>query len=652
MIEQSTIDRVVETSQAHIIDLVSEFVSLKRRGVNFIGHCPFHNERTPSFIVSQHKGIFKCFGCGKGGNAVNFMMEHEQLSFLEAIRQLGRRFNIPIEEKELSPEEMALQGERESMLVINEFASKFFTRSLFETDEGHSVGLAYLRERGFRDDIIRKFKIGYSPDSRDAFTREAELNGYKAPLLEKTGLTIIRDGVKADRFRGRLIFPVHGLSGKTIAFGGRILKNIANTAKYVNSPESEIYHKSKVLYGIFQARQEISRYDRTYLVEGYTDVLAFHQAGISNVVASSGTALTVDQVKLIARFSQNITLIFDGDQAGIKAAMRGVDIILEEGMNVKMVLLPAGEDPDSFAKKHDEAKLREYINNQETDFVKYKAALLLEESKSDPIKRARLIQDIVQTIAIIPDQIVRAVYAKECSTLLKVDETVLHQEIVRLIQKKSLKGAAAGVRKRVDIDISPRTRENQETLPVITSNPLENEEREVLRFLLKYGNHALGEVATEEGNMLMSVGEYIIHELRNDDMKSENPVHDSVLSIYEEKMKEPGFDAQRFLVTHHNPEISRLTSDLLTQEHVLSKIHHKLGGVPDDMEMLHLLVPRVVTELKWRFLKVRIEQARQQLKEAEAGNDLEKANALLHEMTALHNAFLIISRKQGERAII
>ncbi|WP_026474457.1 DNA primase [Alkaliflexus imshenetskii] len=652
MIDQATVDRIMETAQGQITDVISEFVHLKKRGINYIGNCPFHNEKTPSFIVSPHKGIYKCFGCGKGGNAVNFLMDHEQVSFVEAIRTLGRKFHIHIEEKERTPEELVQQNERESMLVVTDYASRFFAKTLFETDEGQSVGLGYFRQRGFRDDIIRKFQLGYSPDNRDAFTREAQINGYKIDFLEKTGLTVVRDDYKADRFRGRVIFPIHSLSGRIIAFGGRILKTDAKTAKYLNSPESEIYHKSKILYGIYQARQEMVRQDRTYLVEGYTDVLSFHQAGISNVVASSGTALTVDQIRLMARFSPNITIIYDGDQAGIKASLRGIDLVLEEGMNVKVLLLPDGEDPDSFAKKLGGDKLLEYIAANETDFIKFKTSLLLEESKNDPIKRAQLIQDIVRTISVIPDGIVRSVYVRECSSLMKVEEPALYLEMGKFIKKKQERDAGRTFLQNRETPALVQTPEMP--LPILTqpANPLDREEREVLRFLLKYGDYPLGEVEVGVDKVLMSAGEYIVHEMRQDELESQNPLYNRMLSLYEEQMKTPAFKAQRFFVSHPDPEISQLASNLIAREYILSKIHNRYGGVRKDEEMLETLVPRVVTELKWKLVKLRMEQIRVQLKEAEEQKDNDKVISLIREMTALQNVFRIISQKQGERTII
>lgn len=652
MIDQATVDRVIEAAQSQITDVISDFVHLKKRGINYIGNCPFHNEKTPSFIVSPHKGIFKCFGCGKGGNAVNFLMEHEQLSFIDAIKTLGKKFHIHIEEKEVSDADLVQKNERESMLVVTEYASRFFTKSLFETDEGQSVGLGYFRQRGFRDDIIRKFQLGYSPEAKDALTKEAQLQGYKIEFLEKTGLTVVRDNYKADRFRGRVIFPIHSLSGKIIAFGGRILQTDAKTAKYLNSPESEIYHKSQILYGIYQARQEMVRQDRTYLVEGYTDVLSFHQAGIPNVVASSGTALTVDQIRLMARFTPNVTIIYDGDPAGIKASLRGIDLVLEEGMNVKVLLLPEGEDPDSFAKKLGGEGLRDYIRNHETDFIKFKTSLLLEESKNDPIKRAQLIQDIVRTIAVIPDPIVRSVYVKECSTLMKVEEPVLYVEIGKIKKKKQEQEQGRSYIRTTDSAVAPATPISP--LPALSSptNPFETEEREILRFLLKYGDYPLGPVKTESDEKIISVGEYIVDNLRQDELKSENTLHNLILELYESQMQQPGFSARKYFVTHSNPEVSRLASDLLAREYILSKIHKKNKEVKKDEELLEELVPRIVLELKWKIVKVRLEEKRQQLKTAEDNKDNDAILRLIQEIQLFNNAMKELSKLQGERTII
>ena len=651
MIDQSTVAHIIDVAQDQITDVISEYVTLKKNGKDYLGNCPFHNEKTPSFRVSPQKGMFKCFGCGKGGNVVHFLMEHEQMTFIEAIRFLGKKFNIHIEEKEeLSPEEIVQKKERESMLIVTEFASKFFRRALYESDEGISVGLGYFRQRGFRDDIIRKFELGYSPEKRDAFTTEALKQGYKIDFLEKTGLTIVgENNYKSDRFRGRVMFPIHGLSGGVTAFGGRILQTNAKTAKYLNSPESEIYHKSKILYGIYQAREEIKKRDKIYLVEGYTDVLSFHQAGIANVVASSGTALTSDQIRLMARFSHNITIIYDGDAAGIKASLRGIDLVLEEGMNVKVLLLPDGEDPDSFAKKTDGDSLIKYINENETDFIKFKTSLLLDDSKNDPIKRAQLIQEIVRSIAMIPNPIVRSVYVNECSVSMKVDESVIYGEIAKLDKKKiEQENRRAYIQ---STNIKPET--NTPPLPELTvTNRFETEEREILRLLICFGENPLGEVETDAGKQMMSVGEYIVSELKQDELQSTNPVHNLILNLYEEHIDDKDFSADKFFVNYPDPDVSRLASDFLVPKHTLSKIHEKLGTLKKTEELLEELVPRVVLELKWKMVNVRCEQCQKQLGKAQQEGNQEEVLSLMQELSLLLNARKVISQQLGDRIII
>lgn len=651
MIDKGTVDRVMEAAQGQITDVISEFVNLKRRGVNYIGLCPFHNEKTPSFTVSPSKGIYKCFGCGKGGNAVNFLMDHEQISFVEAIRTLGKKFHIHIEEKEMTSEEISQQNDRESMLVLTRFAAAYFSKRLHESDEGKSVGLGYFRRRGFRDDVIKKFDLGYSPESKDAFTREALHQGYKLEFLEKTGLSIVRDDYRADRFRGRVIFPIHSLAGKVLGFGGRILRSDARAAKYLNSPESEIYHKSQVLYGIYQAKQEIVRQERCYLVEGYTDVLSFHQAGVPNVVASSGTALTLNQIRLIARFAPNITIIFDGDTAGIKAALRGIDLILEEGINVKVLLLPDGEDPDSFAKKMEGQKLTEYISQHETDFIRFKTGLLLQESRNDPVLRAQLIQDIVRTIAVIPDPIVRSEYVKECSNLMKVDEPVLYLEIGRIRRKKLEKEQGrtfSNVPSPAGADLVKLT----PATAITSGNPFEIEEREVLRFLLKYGDYPLGEHEVEGEQRLVSVGEYILIELRQDGLLSTNPLYNRVMELYEAHHNDEGFSVSRFFAGIADAQISSLTSDLLAREYSLSRIHNRVIAVKTEKECLDEFVPKVVNELKWKKVRVLMEEKRQQLKKAEEEKNQELFMTLVQELNGLQQAFIHISRVLGERTVV
>lgn len=436
MIDQATIDRILDAAQ--IVDVVSEFVTLRRRGVNYIGLCPFHNEKTPSFSVSPSKGLCKCFSCGKGGNVVHFIMEHEQLSYYEALKWLARKYNIEVKERELTNEEKQAQSLRESLFVVNQFASEYFQDVLYNHIDGQRIGMTYLRGRGFRDDIIKKFQLGYSTDSPDALAKAAIQKGYKEEFLVKTGLCYRKDnGSLHDRFWGRVIFPVHTLSGKVVAFGGRVLSSATKNVqmKYVNSPESEIYHKSRELYGIYFAKQAIVRQDRCFLVEGYTDVISMHQSGIENVVASSGTALTSEQIRLIHRFTNNITVLYDGDGAGIKASIRGIDMLLEEGMNIKVCLLPDGDDPDSFARKHNATDYQAYINDHEVDFIRFKTNLLMEEAGKDPIKRASLISSIVKSISVIPDAIVRSVYIRECSQLLQMEEKILVEATAKLIEQ-------------------------------------------------------------------------------------------------------------------------------------------------------------------------------------------------------------------------
>jgi DNA primase len=650
MIDQVTVDKVLETANSQIVEVVSDYVTLRRRGINYLGNCPFHNEKTPSFTVSPHKGIFKCFGCGEGGNALNFVMKHDQLSFVDAIKHLGKKFNIHIEEEEYSPEQLKQKNERESMMVLSEFAGQFFSKNLNETDEGKSVGLSYFRSRGFRDDIIEKFQLGYSPEQRDSLTKEAQKQGYKIEYLEKTGLTVVRDNYQADRFRGRVMFPIHSLAGKVIAFGGRILKNDKKTAKYLNSPESEIYHKSRVLYGIYHAKQEITRQDRCYLVEGYTDVLSFHQAGISNVVASSGTALTSDQIRLIARFTKNITIIYDGDPAGLKASLRGIDLVLAEGMNVKVLLLPDGEDPDTFAKERNDEQLTSYIDEHQQDFIKFKTSLLLADAQNDPIKKAQLIQDIVRSISIIPDSITRSVYVKECSTLLKVDERVLMQETGKLQKKKQEEDFRRSAPRPATYN-TPSAPPPASAAPApasAPSNPLELEEREILRFLVKFGERP---VNPEEENPA-SVGQYILHELKQDDLLSANPLYNKMMEAYDAVCQNVDVPAMKFFVNNADPDLSRLASDLVGKEHELSRIHLKFGVVTNAEEKLSELVPKIVMELKWKKVKTVIKEKRLQLQQLDAAGKVDEMMEMMQELTTWQQVLAHISKELGGRTIV
>ncbi len=648
MIDQGTVERVFEAAQANIIDVVSEFVSLRKRGINYIGNCPFHNEKTPSFTVSPHKGIYKCFGCGKGGNALNFVMDVEQISYIEAVKYLGKKFHIHIEEVELSPQQQQVKDDRESMMAVSSFAQKYFTFQLHKSDEGRSVGLSYLRSRGFRDDIIEKFQLGYSPEYRSALTDEALKNSFKVEFLEKTGLTIVRDNYKADRFRGRVIFPIHSLSGKPTAFGGRILKNDPKTAKYLNSPESEIYHKSKILYGIYQAKQEIIRKDRCFLVEGYTDVISFHQAGIFNVVASSGTALTVDQIRLIARFTPNITIIYDGDPAGIKASLRGIDLVLEQGMNVKVLLLPDGEDPDSFSKNRNAEELQKYIDENEGDFIKFKTSLLLKDAQSDPVKRAQLLQDIVRTISVIPDTIIRAEYIKECSNLMGTREQIIYNEIGKITQKNRedrFKRLA-----NQPVEEVPPTLAN--TSNFASQNPFEIEEKEIVRFLIKYGHLPLFNNEETENDDNTTVGQFILDQLKEDELESVNPLYKKVMDLYEANHLNDNFNAPKFFAASMDKEIGQLASDLL-QEIELSKIHYRFGtNILSESDKLHWLIPRLVHELKLKKVKRLLEESRAEVKKVQATGDDTKLMEVLTVISRLQSIQSALSKELGNRTII
>ena len=653
MIDQATIDRIHEA--ARIEEVVGDFVTLRRRGVNMLGLCPFHGEKTPSFTVSPAKGIFKCFGCGKGGNSVHFVMEHEQLSYVEALKYLARKYHIEVVEKELTPEETAARNDRESMLLVNAFAQKHFSQTLHHHAEGKAVGLSYFRERGFRDDIIEKFQLGYSLDERDAFTQAAIKAGYNKEYLVKTGLTIeytdSEGGTKfppsggfrgVDRFRGRVMFPVHSLSGKVLAFGGRVLKQTDKTAKYVNSPESEIYHKSNELYGIFFAKQAIVRHDRCYLVEGYTDVISMHQSGIENVVASSGTSLTQGQIRLIHRFTENVTVIYDGDPAGIKASLRGIDLLLEEGLNIKVLLLPDGDDPDSFARKHNASDFIAFVEKNAADFIRFKTNLLLEDAGNDPVKKAKLVQEIVQSIAIIPNQLIRAEYVKECSTLLSVDEKMLYHQI-STIKKKEFE---ARVNKKTDNTATGIEGKNQSSnVEIGTATPetdlgdisfqkdytskFENEERNIIRTLIKYGESVL--FSDENGNRL-SVSQYVFEELENDKLEFQKPIHQKIVQEYKTHCTDKDFDAGKYFLHHSEYEISALTADLISEKYTLSKIHSKFHQIETEDSRLNELAPRYIYEYKLAMILQRRREKMVEMKTAAEKLDEKRLMELMSEI--------------------
>lgn len=647
MIDHATIERIIDS--AEISDVVSDFVTLRKRGVNMLGLCPFHNEKTPSFTVSPAKGIFKCFGCGKGGNSVNFIMEHENLTYPEALRWLAKKYHIDVVEHEDTEEQKQLNDERESLMIVSGFAQKYFTRYLWEENEGRTIGLSYFRERSFRDDILKKFEVGFAPDGKAPFTEAAQKEGYKIEFLEKTGLTIKRDDWVRDRFAGRVMFPIHNLAGRVIAFGGRILKEDKNIAKYLNSPESEIYHKSKVVYGIFQAKREISKTDKCYLVEGYTDVLSMHQAGIENVVASSGTALTVDQIRLIKRFTPNITIIYDGDEAGIKASLRGIDLVLEEGMNVKVLLLPDKEDPDSFAKKMGASGFVNYIHENETDFIQFKTRLLLKSTENDPVAKARLITDVIRSVAVIPDTITRSVYIKECSKLLDVNEEVLYTEVQKQKRKQSDDLKVNGIREQT------RKAARQPEIPKeIEISQFLEEELVFLRFLLKFSRFPLFELEGETPGetALISVGEFMITELEKDDLISQNELFRIIFNDVKENLENADFDPWKHFVYHSNSEISALATDLLSEKFIESNIWKRGGGFTEKEEdILDLLVPKIINEYKARKIRMMLPAIEDEINRAYLDNDFDRVIDEQSKYMNLKRVEKDLSEKLGNRAM-
>ena len=647
MIDHATVQRILDT--AEISDVVSDFVTLRKRGVNMLGLCPFHNEKTPSFTVSPAKGIFKCFGCGKGGNAVNFIMEHENLNYPESLKWLARKYNVEVVEEEETEEQKQMKDERESLMIVSAFAQKYFTRFLWNENEGRTIGLSYFRERGFRDDILKKFEVGYSPDGKTPFTEAAQKQGYKIEFLEKTGLTIVRDDWKRDRFSGRVIFPIHNLAGRVIAFGGRILKDDPKAAKYLNSPESEIYHKSRALYGIFQAKREIARTEKCYLVEGYTDVLSMHQAGIENVVASSGTALTPDQIRLIKRFTTNITIIYDGDEAGIKASLRGIDLVLEEGMNVKVLLLPDGEDPDSFAKKKGASGYMEYIKENETDFIQFKTRLLMKTTENDPVARARLISDVIRSVAVIPDTITRSVYIKECSKLLSVSEDVLYTEVRKQKRKQSEDFRKKEYREQRRREQAPQQKET----PVAKPSDFLIEELEFLRFLLKHCNTPIFEEdgETPEETREMKVNEFMVEELENDDLVSENELFRKIFFEVKDNIKYEKFDPWKHFIYHDDSEVSKLATDLLSEKFIESKRWTKAGAYTEkEEEILDFLIPKIVYEYKFRKIRIMLSEIEKDINTASKTGDFDQVIEAQSRYMNLKRVEKELSDKLGNRA--
>ena len=696
MIDQPTIDRILDAAQ--IYDVVSDFVTLRKRGVNYVGLCPFHDDKTPSFYVSPAKGLCKCFACGKGGNAVHFIMEHEQMSYPEALKYLAKKYGIEIKERELSSEEKIAQSERESLFIVNNFARDYFQNILNNHVDGRSIGMAYFRSRGFRDDIIEKFQLGYCTESHDALAQEALKKGYKKDYLVKTGLCYETDDHRLrDRFWGRVIFPVHTLSGKVVAFGGRVLAGATKgvKVKYVNSPESEIYHKSNELYGIYFAKQAIVKQDRCFLVEGYTDVISMHQSGIENVVASSGTALTSGQIRMIHRFTNNMTVLYDGDAAGIKASIRGIDMLLEEGMNVKVCLLPDGDDPDSFARKHNATEFQAFIQENETDFIRFKTNLLLEDAGKDPIKRAELIGNLVQSISIIPEAIVRDVYIKECAQLLHVEDKLLVSEVAKRREKQAEQQAeraecerrsanAARANAETGVNGSHTAATNPDAqqagypsqslpagLPSETPPPFPPEEeyvsfipqegkegqefykyeRLILKMVVLYGERVMCNVTNEEGQETpITVTEYIVNDLKEDELAFHNPLHRQILTEAAERIHNEGFTAERYFVAHPDPVISKLSVELISNRYQLRK--SQIEQMVTDEERLYELIPRLMINFKYAIVCEELKHTLFALQNPAIANDETQCNSIMERYNELNKVKSIMAKRLGDRVIL
>tara|TARA_B100000780_G_scaffold90629_1_gene62698 strand:- start:995 stop:2950 length:1956 start_codon:yes stop_codon:yes gene_type:complete len=615
MISRSTIDRVFET--ARVEEVIGEFVQLKKAGSNFKGLSPFTDEKSPSFMVSPVKQIWKDFSTGKGGNAVSFLMEHEHYSYPEAIKFLAKKYNIEIEETAQSDQEKEQMNERESMFLVSNFAKDYFHDVLLNTTQGKAIGLSYFKERGFREDIIKKFDLGYCLDTWDSFTNEALKKGYDIKYLASTGVTIVRENKQFDRFKGRVMFPIHSMSGRILGFGGRTLSSDKKTAKYVNSPESDIYHKSKILYGIYQAKKEIAKQDNCFLVEGYTDVISFYQSGIENVVASSGTALTSDQIRLVNRLTKNITVLFDGDAAGIRASIRGIDLILEQGMNVKVVTFPDGEDPDSFAKKHTEVALREYLEESSQDFINFKVSLLMKEASNDPVKKAGLIRDIVASISKIPDSIQREVYVQECSRIMEISERVLFSELAQLISKNSKDFNKTQQKEKQSLEV---VKKQTEQLKEVDS--LFILEREIIRILLLFGNQETDfvdfiEVEDEEGVMHLEKEKYtnqvskeLYLNLQDDEIEFSNEIFQSIYyEMIHQLNQEDKIEMEAF-INHPNTNISSIVTSILMddEKYTLSDWERKNIFVTESEEVLSKLVTDAILNLRRILIDKKIQQ--------------------------------------------
>ena len=710
MIDQATIDRILDAAQ--IVDVVSDFVTLRKRGVNYVGLCPFHDDRTPSFSVSPARNICKCFACGKGGNPVHFIMEHEQITYLEALKYLAKKYGIEVKERELSNEERQAQNDRESAFIVNQFARDYYHDILLNNPDGRSIGVAYFRSRGFRDDIIEKFQLGYALQQRDAFPKTAIAKGYNEKFLTSyeakvkvndreetvtkgTGICYKReDGQLVDRYAGRVIFPWISLSGKVVAFGGRLLdsrtKGVAQ--KYVNSPDSEIFHKERELYGIFQAKKAIVKEDCVYMVEGYTDVISMHQCGVENVVANSGTALSKYQINILHRFTNNIVLLYDGDEAGIHAATRSAEMLLQEGMTVKVCLLPDGDDPDSFARKHTAQEYRQFIDDNATDYIRFKTNLLLKQAGNDPLKRGEAIREITKAIAIIPEAIMRDVFIKEAADMLGIEEkrmvgyvadqrktnreaedkrkTVAAQTPATSQNQDAMQGSVSPQGEMPDAppmppiddlpnrDMSPNREEVQAGNELISVNSqsakaLYKYEFHIMQLVVRYGEKIMCELTDEEGNNTpVTVIDFVSSTLEQDDMVLTNPLFREMLKLAVEHQHETDFSAERYFINHPNTAISQMALELVSERYQLSKYHSKYQTIVADDQRLQELSTEITISYKYAIVNESLQEVLRQLQDPAIAIDGLKCAQTIKRYTELREIQAELAKRLGERVVL
>ncbi|MBO5585931.1 MAG: DNA primase [Bacteroidaceae bacterium] len=690
MIPQSTIDRIIDA--ANIVDVVSDYVTLRRAGASYKGLCPFHDDKTPSFSVSPARGVCKCFSCGKGGNSVHFIMEMEQMSYVEALKHLAKKYGIPVEEEEMTDEQRQKMNERESMFAVNEWAAKYFSQTMMNAQDGRAIGLAYFRSRGFRDDIIAKFRLGFCLDSPDAMSKEAKAKGYNEKYLIDTGLCVKRDnGTIYDRFRGRAMFPWIAVNGKVVAFGGRVLdaRTKGVNQKYVNSPDSIIYHKANELYGIFQAKKQIAKEDMVYMVEGYTDVLAMHQCGIENVVANSGTALNEAQIHLLHRFTNNITLLYDGDEAGIHAATRSTDMLLAEGMNVKILLLPDGDDPDSFSRKHNAQEFKEYVAAHQTDFILFKTNLLLKDAQRDPIKRAQLTEDIVKSIAVIPDEIIRSTYVHECAEILNMEEAILMRganknraAILENLKKEAQRererqarlleqSAATSDTPATTAAMPPLPSDIPDDIPPMEAMPPVEEapaiatplatkqglaeqrfyglERLILTLVTRYGEQLIDGQDAEGNPTQTPLATFVQGDLNYDGIQLRSPLYAKMLSLASQHASDPGFVASKFLMNNQDEEVSREAVDLISDRYQLSS-GNQMTQTEDELKVTYL--SRLLLDYKNAIIEEELRQCSSDLTRPEVKNDVNRLMDTIRQIKELSETQRQLAKLLGDRVVV